>query len=395
MKKRIIAVVFSAFVLLSALLLTSAANANGGAKDAYTDTEKVSGLNQSDFADKINSAMPYDRNYMFSPASIKYALALAANGADGETKTEILNAVGITDIEAFNRYAKETEKRLSQDKNSKVRIANSIWINGERTNQRFTRRYAEKVFEFFGAVPARVNNKNALRKINGWVKNKTDGKIKEIISSPNFDAILLNAVYFKGEWADEFSESDTILDTFTDRNRKKTDIDFMNKIDRLDYLNAGGVECVSLPYRGGNMSMYLIKTDKRIDVEKFISANRNGFVKTEMKLSVPKFKIEYSADVKKLLEGLGIKRAFTDNAQFENMFDYGSMKIDNVLHKTYIDVNEKGTEAAAVTAVVMNCTSVAPSEELTELKFDSPFAFAVRDNVSGEILFMGEYAFAE
>ena len=359
------------------------------------------------FADKMNEQMPQDKNYMFSPFSIKMALAMAANGADGDTQAEILKAIDIDNLDKYNENTKNTLKNYSKSDLLKLNVSNSIWLNTDNTNQKFSKKFEDKAADVFGAEAGSVTNKTAVRKINGWVNEKTSGKISEIITEKNTDfaAMLVNAVYFKGRWRNQFDPSETKNDTFTDRNGKKSEIPFMNKTLWAKSGIKDGVRVVELPYQnydyksddgqaeklGFDISMYLMQSDEKFNAETVLkSAKLNS---EYIALSMPKFKVEYSTGLNEMLKKLGIDKAFDERAEFENMFDSGNAAITDTIHKTYINVDEEGTEAAAVMAISVGTTALPP--EPVSVKFDKPFTFVIRDNTSGDILFMGEYAFAE
>ena len=378
-------------------------------------------MNDMNFTDKLNIQMPTDKNYMFSPFSVKMALMLAANGASGETKTEIANALGYEvnfddGINSFNDFAKDIISRYSRSDNLKLNIANSVWINESKTAQQFSQEYKDVATEYYGADIKAVNETNAVKEINSWVSDKTNGKIPNIINDNDFYAMLINAIYFKGAWEDEFSKYATKPDEFSNADGTKSSIDFMNK---TAWMNASvtmpDIKVLELPYKnrfhsvspegeylGSKMyddidvSMYLLMSDRNINPEEALSEFlKNGDLNnTYIKLSMPKFKIEYESNLNKMLKDLGIKKAFTNSeADFTKMFDKGNMFISNAIHKTYINVNEEGTEAAAVTAIDMAGSALPPQP--TELKFNKPFYFIIRDNTSGETLFVGKYAFGK
>jgi len=367
------------------------------------------------FADKLNARMPPDKNYMFSPLSIKMALALAANGASGKTQAEILNAIGISNLDDFNALSEELIKRYSQTDVLRLNIANSIWINKDKTSQNFSDDFKNTANGFYDADVKSVNNSNAVEEINSWVSEKTNKKIPKIVeSADDFWAMIVNAIYFRGLWDSEFSEAATKPDIFNNADGTEKTIDFMNKTRWFSYAETESAKILEMPYKNrfdmvsesgefiGRMtyddldvSMYLVLPDSDIDVEKVLSSaiNNEKFKTTYVKMSMPKFKIEYQTNLNEMLMDMGIRTAFDEhNADFKNMFDAGNMWFTNTLHKTYISVDEKGTEAVAVTAIHMAGTSLPP--EPIELKFNKPFYFAIRDNISGETLFMGRYAFA-
>lgn len=355
------------------------------------------------FAEKLNKQMPADTNYMFSPLSIKMAFAMAANGASGETKSQLEHSLGITDLDTFNESSREMIEKYNSAEIIKLNVANSIWINSSATSQRFSSDYSDKMIKYFGANSYVRDSKTIVDDINGWVNDKTNGKIPTIAQNADFWAMLVNAVYFKGAWQNEFSESATKKDNFTDRNGNNHEIDFMNRTGYYRYYSDGENEVIVLPYKNAyydekknenifydlDIAMYLVKGEFS---EKLIASEDLG--SRYISLSMPKFKFEYSTSLKGIMQELGAPYAFSaEKADFSNMFDGGNMFISDALHKTYINVNEEGTEAAAVTAVMMAGSALPP--EPIEVKFNEPFTFVIRDNDSSEILFLGEYAFVE
>ena len=367
------------------------------------------------FADKLNAQMPTDKNYMFSPMSIKMALALAANGASGETQTEILNALGITNLDEFNALSKDLIARYSQTEILNLNIANSIWINKDETSQNFSSSFKSLATEYYDADVKSVKASNAVKEVNAWVSDKTNDKIPEIINEADFWAMLVNAIYFKGAWLDEFNVNGTKPDQFNNADGTKITVDFMNKTDWMPYAETKSVQILEMPYKNRldkisedgeylgseryddlDVSMYLIMADGDINPEAELSAaiNDEAFESTYIRMAMPKFKIEYSTKLNDMLMNMGITTAFSSaSADFTKMFDNGNMWFTDTIHKTFINVDEKGTEAAAVTAIGMAGSAMPP--EPIELKFNKPFYFAIRDNTSGETLFMGRYAFAE
>ncbi len=368
------------------------------------------------FSDKLNAQMPSDKNYMFSPLSVKMALALAANGAAGETKNEILNALGISDLEDFNVFSKDLIKRYSQTDILSLNIANSIWMNKDKTSQNFSDEFANAAKVYYNAEVMATTNQDAVNEINSWVKDKTNSKIPQIIQrADDFWAMLINAIYFKGAWEDEFIESYTKSDEFTNADGTKTQTDFMNKTDWFSYAKTNSVQIIELPYKNRidkfsddgeylgtekyddlDVSMYLVAANGDISVEQELNhvITDEKMETAYIDLSMPKFKIEFETALNDILKNIGITQAFNENtADFTKMFDIGNMWITKTIHKTYICVDEKGTEAAAVTAVGMGGSAMPP--EPIELKFNKPFYFVIRDNKSGETLFMGRYSYAK
>ena len=359
------------------------------------------------FTDKINAQMPDDKNYMFSPLSIQLAFAMAANGASGETQAEMLKALGISDLDEYNE---KTMALISEYHNAgalRLDVANAIWLNKDNADFNFNKEYTDLLDKFYEAEANVSDNEKIVGEVNGWVNDKTNGKIPTIIDNPDFASILLNAVYFKGAWESEFYKGATAPDIFTDKNGKENSIDFMNQTDYFDYYNRDGLEIIELPYKNVvyneetqknefydfDISMYLVRGDYNEGKLGYIVADK--MTRERVKLSMPKFKFEYETGLNDIMKNLGIEVAFDANrADFTKMVDHGNMFIADSIHKTYIGVDEEGTEAAAVTAIMMEATSAKPAEPIV-VKYDTPFTFVIRDNKNGVTLFIGEYNFAK
>lgn len=371
----------------------------------HNQAKETSTFSENLFADKLNSYMPLDKNYMFSPLSIKIALAMAANGAEGETKEQILKALDIENIEDFNNTCKKMIENLPYSDIQKLNIANSLWINKSRTNNNFSQSFTQLLTQFFKAEAQTVDNSNAVAIINNWVSKNTNDKIKAIINDSNFEALLVNAIYFKGAWQKEFNEMATKPEIFYNADGTETTTDFMNQTGYFSYTSTDKTQIIELPYKRNpssddfETSMYILLPNQGVelsvlqDLEDAISTEKLN--RTFVRFSMPKFKIEYSTLLNKTLESIGITRAFSNQAQLEPMFQSNQQipSFSQVLHKTYITVDEKGTEAAAVTAIGL-ATSSLPPKPIT-LTLDKPFYFVIRDNNSGETLFIGRHAFAE
>jgi serpin B len=369
------------------------------------DTEEAQSYET--FEQKLLSNMPDDKNYMISPFSLKMALVMAANGASGETQSEILNILDVADLDTFNEYAQSFMKYTATEENSDdledvktlpvFEIANSIWLNkdfgdGEFANTEFSDEFSEIISDFYGGTSEAVNNENKVEKVNGWVAEKTHDKISNIIDEQtDFLAAIVNAIYMKAEWNSQFDEEATYKDNFTDRNGNENQIDFMHKTAYFNYYLDDDISLIQIPYYGG-LSMYVALGD----AEKFQSVKDNT-QNTCIALSLPKFKIESNFELKTTLQDMGVNLAFNkETAVFDKMLTPVPEQfwIDDVIQKTYIDVDENGTEAAAATYIGMAATSAVPREPI-EFKADKPFTYFICDDETGQIFFMGEYAFTE
>ena len=401
-------------MLLSVLSLTftgcTVSNPSNGSGDNKIDTpiisDKVSG-EAITFKDEFNilKFMPDDKNYMVSPFSLKMAMSLAANGADGTTKDEILTAFGIDNLDSYNTAAKELIERYEGTSSVKLNVANSIWLNKDVAGKdiKFTDEYKKLVSEYYKGTASEEDAKNIAMKINSWVEKKTNNKIKNLLpeGDAKFLSVLVNTIYFKGEWAEQFEEYATKEEDFTDRNGKVEKTDFMHKTERYRFYEDENMKMVRVPYKGGKTAMYLVlpTNGDKMDIATALD-NMNSY---KIRLSFPKFKTEYSLSFKEILKHIGIEKAFEkweaefDEVMFEGVKEGENVYVDDVLQKTFIEVDENGTEAAAATAVIMNeATSIGPGmEEIKEFKADRPFIYFIRDDVTHEVLFIGEYAFTK
>lgn len=366
--------------------------------------------NEKTFSDKLTTIYDNEnKNYAISPLSVKLALGLLLNGAEGETKSEILNALNISDTSEINSLSKEIYERYSKTDILTLKAANSVWLNKDLTNQEFNKAYTDSVKEYYNAEVLKTDNKNAVKDINSWVNDKTSGKIPTLINNSDFWAMLINAVYFKGLWQDDFNERATQKQEFENYDNTVSEIDFLRKTAWITYGKSSNIEVIELPFMDrmanfdneGNyvgtddfdldISMYFIMAEPEAEIEKELNAliKHNSLSRQYIDLHLPKFKIEYETKLNKTLKNLGINKAFTENAEFHSMFDKGNMWITDTIHKTYLNVDEKGCEAAAVTGLAMAGSSLPP--EPVTLKFNKPFNFIIRDNENGEILFTGKF----
>ncbi|MGN0149453.1 MAG: serpin family protein [Clostridia bacterium] len=360
---------------------------------------------------KLLSYMPDDENYMISPFFLKMTLAIAANGASGQTKDEILKSVDIKDIDSYNEYSKtlveyvktaNSINRESVDGRERpiFEIANSIWINkdykdGIFDGVKFTDEYSKIVADYYDGVSMIVDKSNKAEEMNSWVKEKTHEKIESIIDDEGTDflAAAVNAVYMKAQWMDVFDPNKTEKGEFTDRNGKKTEIDLMNNTEYYNYYADDEIQFVEIPYYGG-LSMFVALGD----ASKFKTVKDKG-ESTYVALAIPKFKTTCAINLNDILSDMGIKLAFDkESAVFDKMLvpKPEMLWLDKVLQKTYISVDENGTEAAAVTFAGMGAaTSMPVYPTPVEFKADKPFTYFICDEETGQIFFMGEYAFAE
>ena len=341
-----------------------------------------------------------DENIFISPFSISVALAMTLNGAVGETEQAMTNTLQLQglDTEAINvGYAGLRQTLLTADPKVTLAIANSLWARqGVPFNQSFLRRNAQ----FFGAEISALDftDPRTVETINQWVDTNTNGKITKILDEIDADAVLflINAIYFKGTWQDEFDPSKTREDLFHLANGDIKAVPMMRQERWYPYHRGENFQAIRLAYADGQMGMYIFLPDRESDLNSFLE-NLNAeswenwmsqFYGQDVSLVMPKFKLEYERNLNDTLTALGMGIAFSSElANFSQMAPLENLYIGEVLHKTFVEVNEEGTEAAAVTSVAVRVTSVPPPP--IPFIVDRPFFFAIRDNQTKTVLFMG------
>jgi serpin B len=251
---------------------------------------------------------------------------------------------------------------------------------------------------YFNAVTQGLdfNLPSALPAVNAWVKEKTHDKVKKIIEKINPEDVcfLINAIYFNGRWTTPFNKKETHLNSFTEASGKVLQVPTMYIKDTISVINSTELQAAALPYGDGSWLMYLFLPSAGVDLDNWCSSQfstgwdhlRSQFYPVDdMELYLPQFKLECSFELSKQLKDSGIPTAFSNAADFSKLGP-GSLAISQVLHKTYIDVNEEGTEAAAVTAVIITRTSM----PVNQVRFNRPFFFVIAEKTTGSIIFMGK-----
>ena len=332
-------------------------------------------------------------NIFISPLSISIALTMTFNGAVGETEramAEVLeiDALDLSTINNSNRALRDSLE--NPDPKVQISIANSIW---SRQGVDFNPEFLERNRVFFGAEVASLDfsSPQATATINEWVDTNTNGKIEKIVEriDPQTLLFLINAIYFKGNWQDEFDKSMTRPGTFHLANGSEKRVQMMRREGEYPYFRGDNFEATSLPYGDGRMSMYIFLPNRNSNLNKFLrdlnAETWEGWLSQlqdrRQTMMLPRFKLEYEVRLNDTLEALGMGIAFGGGADFSGMGP--SLFISEVRHKTFVEVNEEGTEAAAVTSV----TGVKSVPAI--FRVDRPFFFAIYDAETETILFMG------
>jgi serpin B len=375
------------------------------------EAELVSDNSQFAF-DLLHAVESDEGNLIYSPYSVSLALAMTYAGARGETATQMADTLHFSLPPdrlhpAFNALDLGLEDQPSGDEETglQLNIANAIW--GQRDypfEQAYLDTLAEnygaglKLLDFIGAPePSRVT-------INDWVSEQTEERIQDLLPEGTITTdtrlVLTNAIYFYGAWASPFEEDATVDDPFYLLDGGQVSVPMMNQTTEFGYLDGDGFQAVSLPYEGDRMTLLVMLPDEG-EFDSFaasldagqLGAIRDGLQKKEVVLSLPRFEYGAELSLSDTLAGMGMPLAFDGfQADFSGMVsqdDLPNLYISDVIHKAFVKVDEQGTEAAAATGVVVGVMSAPLPSEQVVMRVDRPFFFAIVDQQSGTILFVG------
>jgi len=341
-------------------------------------------------------------NVFISPLSISMSLGMTYNGSAGSTEEAMRTTLEFGDLsmdEINESYKSLIELLRGIDSDVEFNIANSIWYRDDWT---FEQDFFERCSDYFDARVSGVDfsqNEAAKDTMNNWVDENTNGKIEEIVDyvDPEYDIMfLINAIYFNGNWTYRFDEEDTKDDIFHLPGGSTKECKMMKVESAFKYFGDSILQAIDIPYGNGNYSMTVVlpKEGKDIDllIEGFTQEKWDGWVdgfyEINLTLLLPKIKLEYEIkdSLEKSLKDLGMEIAFDpEEADFTGMYEPGDIYIDRIIHKTFLKVDEEGTEAAAATVVGVGTTGIG----LT-MHINRPFLFVIRENHSGTILFIGK-----
>ncbi len=355
-----------------------------------------------DFFRKVTEVSGTNSNLMVSPLSVSMALGMTRNGAANSTlsaMTSTLGFSGMSEQEINDSYKYIVQTFASLDPKVKMQIANSIWYrNTFSVEQPFVQ--ANQYYFDATVTPLDFSQASAVDVINSWVKEKTNSLIPKIIDGIPAEAVmyLVNAFYFKGQWKYQFDAKDTRDRTFYVNSGPAIQVPAMVQHATFNYFKGSGFAAIELPYNQGNYTLVVLLPDNGKSASDVISAltlaNWNTwsrqFTETDIQLQLPKFKYEYEEkNMQPILTALGMGVAFdSDNADFTRINPNGGLYISKVLHKTFIETNEEGSEATAITAVEVGVTSIGPDQPLY-FTVDRPFVYFIQEKSTGTILFIG------
>lgn len=350
---------------------------------------------------QVASGRP-DANVFISPYSVSAALQMLWQGAAGQTKKEmdqVLALSGFQSEAAAVAYGGLDKSIKVAGTNVVLNIANSIWY---APNIVLKPQFLSANQNFYGAKLSTLDftDPRAAGVVNSWVSEATHGRIPKLVEPPLSSmagAFLVDAIYFKGAWQKKFDSSATREQSFSSRSGQQKQVPMMRQSRKFSYQETSEFQVVRMPYAGERLGMFVFLPATNSNPEKVLASiaavdwqreilprlhEREGTV------ALPRFKLEFKADLVPALKALGIRQAFTHAADFSAMSET-EMFVSGVEHASFVDVNEEGTEAAAATGITMRMTAVRPTAKPFQLIVDRPFFFAIEDGLTHSILFMG------
>jgi serpin B len=331
-------------------------------------------------------------NVFVSPHGVATALALVAAGARGRTRDELAQLLGATDPVA--RYEALGRELATRNQHSALEIANALWHQrGYPIEPDFATALASRLGATARDADFAGDTASAVRAINAWAAEATHQRIRDIVDKlPELTRVIVaNAIYFKARWAKQFDEHWTRPAAFTTASGARVDVPTMQETGYFRYARAGAAQAIELAYSGGVIAMLIVVPDAGAfaDVERALNLDQvaAALAPRMVGLALPKFRVESMFRLREPLRELGLVEAFTGMADFSAISREPGFAFADVLHKTYVDVDEHGTEAAAVTMPLLEGS--APPRDILELRVDRPFLFAIRDVPTGTILFVG------
>lgn len=343
-------------------------------------------------------------NIFISPTSLFMALSMVYHGAEGETKEEIANVLHVANMKdkaILSANASLLNKLLQDSDVIKLAIANSMWLSDAFE---FQDEFAKNNEDYFTAEIEEINIKDSTSadRINKWVADATNDKIDSMIEPPlneNFVALLLNALYFKGDWKYEFNEDFTSEQEFHLSDGTTKNVPLMMLDEELHYFENDEFQAIKLPYGDGGMHMQVFLPQEDYSIDKLIQSLdsktwnkwQGQYKEIEGTIKFPKFEMEYDKTLNDTLEQMGMETALVPGkANFPHIVkESAPLYIDEVKQKTFIEVNEKGTEAAAVTSIGITEMSAPIDVETFYMEVNRPFFIAITEEETGAILFLG------
>ena len=359
-------------------------------------------IGNNEFTLDVARRMSERGNYFVSPFNIRTALAMLYAGARTKTAGEMANVLGFPEEQKF-LHLQLSQLKEKLEATGVLKMANSVWVDDGQPVELLFQKVMEEMYKAkMGIVNFEGNPEGCRAAINGWVEEATNDKIKDLMKPQSVSAqtkmVLVAAIHFKDMWEKSFDPAatrDDMVFFVPDGTTPKTP--FMNKTANFGYAKGPNYRILEMSYKSG-LSMFVILPDAQDGLpalEKELLSGKiqlpRELAEPEVRVTFPKFKVEYGFPVADMLKEMGMLIAFSDDADFSGISKGDdALKVDSVTHKAFCEVNEEGTEAAAATAVSMvRCTSFTPEPQPEIFRADHPFLYMIRENVEGNILFMG------
>lgn len=362
--------------------------------------------NNNAFALNLFSQMKGFDSKVVSPMSVSYLMGMLANGADGQTRQEIMKAIGcekvsLRDLNEF--YQMLITHANHFDKATTINIADYIALN---CHYQLKDGFASTMQNYYkaGVESLDFSKASTLKRINRWCSDHTDGMIPKIIEQVDADAVsyIMNAIYFNGTWTDKFDTRQTKLENFQSYTRDIKKTQMMHRNGKYQYMDNADFAAVNLPYGNGSYSMTVILPNRGKSIDEVMAgldAKKVGELRRSMDecvvdLKLPRFTISQETSLNDIISKLGAPTMFTSGADFSN-FASGNLSISKMLQKAKIEVSEGGTKASAVTMAMVAMTALRPEPRKVEFHANRPFIYMITEHSTGAILFMGQYTGSE
>lgn len=374
--------------ILAASLAALCCLTSCGQKDVAPAEGSKTGFALS-FFKQVNKLSKPSENIVVSPYSAGAALSMLTEGAMGQTKVELDNALNGC---LFKGQVPDGGDSVV------VKSANSVWIDSDFSVRN---RYVSLLQKDYDALveTLRFSDPATVHAINNWCSENTEGKITEMIDrlTPGDVMFILNALYFNAPWEDEFDPALTSKADFRGVSGT-TQVDMMYRKGRYNYTEFQGCQMIELPYLGSSYSMFVVLPPANMKIESILPYVNEYIYKqalgmltpSEVRFKMPKVRLETELILNDVLMGMGVRTAFTGAADFKGISETGPLAVSQVKQKCYIDIAESGTEAAAVTSIGVRLTSVRPEIDLKTMTVDRPYVFFIADKEADEILFAGK-----
>lgn len=393
MRKHFILLVFSII-----LLTTSFFKCTENQEQAIEDLRE----SNNTFAFDLYQELKNDKgNLFYSPYSLFTALSMTYAGAENETAEAMKKVLSIENEAQFHsmhQYLNHQLKDINAE-NIKLDIANGMWMDANWT---FLPDYKSLIQTKYNAGIESIDMRDGVKSanmINSWIAEQTNNKIQDIVNPDDFDLarlVLANAIYFYAPWKVAFNEELSREDLFYLHDKSKAQMEFMFKTDTLNYFENDSIQMLEVPYENEEFSLFIVLPDRRKGIRNIeedfslmhFERFKSNLQSVEIEVQLPKFTLDYEKEFKELLSKLGMSVAFSRAADFSGMTGRKDLQIDKVKHKSFFEINEKGSEASAATVVIMREKSALQKKSF---RANRPFIFIIQDNRTESILFMGRF----